>query len=482
LQEASIAIIAPLQPEDFFDLLWQGVWEATFDLASFGVQVRNLPTERYDVAGQRELLAQLLEDKVDGIAVVPAHGAALNQLIDEHEARGTPVVTFHSDAPESRRSAFVGPDPFQAGVLAGELLSKLMGGKGQALSFPGSSEKHHMAQREQGFRGEFARHPQCTVLTSSIRDLESFETPPAQLLVELRSTNGVYVGEEDMVKVAAALEKAGVCAPCVGFGNTDLLQPFLARRTVSAVIDEHRYLQGYFAVQKAYEAFLKRAPGATVNSIRVSSDVTLAANATDSRDSLHAAFEMLLRQRTEVLRGYKQRLEEANLELENLSTTDPLTGLCNRRKFDEVLEHEVARAQRYGPLSLLMIDINLFKLVNDRHGHQAGDDMLKSVARLLKSCCRGTDACARLGGDEFAVILPHAGSAVAGVVRDRILKETVRITVPVGGEQLSSSLSIGIASLAETRDAQELIAAADADMYRVKEASRAEPALASRPR
>jgi diguanylate cyclase (GGDEF)-like protein len=465
LREASVAIIAPLQPEDFFDLLWQGVWEATFDLAPFGVQVRNLPTERYDVAGQRDMLVQLLEEKVDGIAVVPAHGAALNQLIDEHEARGTPVVTFYGDAPESRRAAFVGPDPFQAGVLAGELLAKLMGGKGQALSFPGSSEKHHLAQREQGFRAEFAGHPRCTVVTSS--------NLPARLLDELRSANGIYVGEEDLVKVAQALEQAGVCAPCVGFGNTDLLQPFLARRTVSAVIDEHRYLQGYFAVQKTYEALLKRPDGAAVSSVRISSDVALAANATDGRDSLHAAFEMLLRQRTEVLCSFKQRLEEANAELENLSTTDPLTGLLNRRKFEEVLANEVARARRYGPLSLLMIDLNLFKLVNDRHGHPAGDEMLKSVARLLKCCCRGTDACARLGGDEFAVILPHADTAVAEIVRDRILKEMARTTVPVGGQQLSLSLSIGIASL-KTRDALALVAAADADMYRVKEASRAE--------
>jgi diguanylate cyclase (GGDEF)-like protein len=475
LREVSIAIIAPLQPEDFFDLLWQGVWEATFDLAPFGVQVRNLPTERYDVAGQREMLAQLLEDKVDGIAVVPAHGEAINRLIDEHEGRGAPVVTFHSDAPESRRSAFVGPDPFQAGVLAGELLVKLMGGKGQALAFPGSSEKHHLAERERGFRGEFGGHPQCHVVTSSIRDLELLETFPAQSLGQLRSANGVYVGDEGLVKVAAALEQAGVRVPCVGFGNTDLLQPFLARQTVSAVIDEQRYLQGYFAVQKVYEAFLKRESGAAVSSIRIPCDVALAANATDSRDSLHAAFEMLLRQRTEVLCSYKQRLEEANVELENLSTTDPLTGLFNRRKFDEMLAIEVARARRYGTVSLLMIDLNHFKLVNDRHGHQAGDEMLKSVARLLKCCCRGTDACARLGGDEFAVILPHADTAVAGIVRDRILKETVRTIVPVGGgQQLSLSLSIGIASLAEAPDTLQLVATADADMYRVKQASRAE--------
>jgi diguanylate cyclase (GGDEF)-like protein len=131
--------------------------------------------------------------------------------------------------------------------------------------------------------------------------------------------------------------------------------------------------------------------------------------------------------------------------------------------------------RRYGPLSLLMIDLDFFKLVNDRHGHQAGDERLKSVAQLLTGCCRETDACARLGGDEFAVILPHSDGAAADVVRRRIQKEMARSTVPVGGgRQLSLNLSIGIASLAETRNALELVAAADADMYRVKQASRAE--------
>lgn len=477
MREASIAIIAPLQPEDFFDLMWQGVWEATFDLAPFGVRVRNLPTERYNVAGQQEILIQLLEDKVDGIAIVPAHGEALNHLIDELEAQGTPIITFHGDAPESRRSAFVGPDPFQAGTLAGELLAKLMGGRGRALSFPGSSEKHHLAQREQGFHAEFAAHPGCAVVTSSTPALDSLRAFPAELIEALRSADGVYVGNEDLVRIAAALEQAGAGAPCVGFGNTDPLQPFLARQTVSAVIDEQRYLQGYFAVQKAYEAFLKRPQGLTVSGIRVPSNVALAANASDSRDSLHAAFEMLLRQRTEALCSYKQRLEEANAELENLAITDPLTGLLNRRKFEEVLENEVARARRYGPLSLLMIDLNFFKQVNDRHGHQAGDEVLKGVARLLKSCCRETDTCARIGGDEFAVILPHADNSAAEAMRDRILKEKAFTTVPIGGQELRLSLSIGMASLVDTRDAMALMAAADADMYQVKQASRGALAL-----
>jgi diguanylate cyclase (GGDEF)-like protein len=463
LQEASIAIIAPLQPEDFFDLLWQGVWEATFDLAPFGVQVRNLPTECYNVREQQEILQQLLEDPVDGIAIAPAHFEALNPLIDLHQTRGTSVVTFHGDAPESRRVAFVGPDAFQAGALAGELLAKLMSGKGRAVSFPGPAEKHHLAQREQGFLAEFAKRPGCSVITSRLPETET-----------LRSADGVYVGNEDLVKIAAALEQAGLSIPCVGFGNTEPLQPFLARQTVSAVIDEQRYLQGYFAVQKVYEAILKSAQGGAVSGIRIPSDVAFAANSRESRDSLHEAFEMLLRHRTETLCSYKQRLEEANAELLNLAITDPLTGLLNRRKFEQVLENEVTRARRYGPLSLLIIDLNLFKQVNDRFGHPAGDEVLRNVAVLLKSCCRETDACARIGGDEFAVILPHTSAAAAAVVRDRILKDSARTSLLIGGHELGLSLSIGTASLMNETNASALVAAADADMYRVKQAGRGE--------
>ncbi len=476
MQDASIAIIAPLQPEEFFDLLWQGVWEATFDLASFGVQVRNLTTDRYDVAEQQKILTQLLEEKLDGIAIIPAHGNALNPLIEQHESRGTPIVTFHGDAPESRRSAFVGQDPFQAGVLAGELLAKFMGGKGQVLSFPGSAEKYHLAQRDQGLRAELASHPGCAVTTSSIPDLEPFNRFPKRLLRELESANGIYVGNEELVKVAMALEQAGLCAPCVGFGNTQPVQPFLERHTVSAVIDEQRYLQGYFAVQKVYEAVLKRSQGGSMTGIRIPADVALAANAAESGESLHTAFEMLVRQRTEVLISYKQRLEQANAELLNLSTTDALTGLFNRRKFEEIIQNEIARANRYGPLSLLMIDLNYFKQVNDRFGHLAGDEVLKRVAQLLKSCCRTTDSCARLGGDEFALILPHADREAAAVVRNRILKETATAVVQVDGQELSLSLSIGMATLPmDAADADTLLAAADAEMYRMKQAVHAKP-------
>src|SRR4029077_18133843 len=126
-ENTTIAVVAPVQPDDFFDLLWQGVWEATFDLGAFDVQVQNLTTERSDVIGQREILAWLLEDSVDAIAILPANSGQLKDLIDQHEARGAPVVTFRGDAPNSKRSSFVGPSPRKAGALAAEVLLKLMG-------------------------------------------------------------------------------------------------------------------------------------------------------------------------------------------------------------------------------------------------------------------------------------------------------------------------------------------------------------------
>lgn len=468
--DVSIAIVAPGQPEDYFDDLWHGVWEATFDLGSFGVQVRNLTTNLHDVAAERQILEQLFEEQVNAIAIVPANISTLNDLIDQHVSAGTPVVTFLADAPTSRRLAFIGPDPYQAGVLAGEVLMKLMGNHGHVISFPGDPYKFHFALRYQGFKAALAGCKDQMSEDASLLDPESFAT---ELYATRRDGVGVYVGNQDLVRVGTALERAGARVPCVGFGITERKHALLARRAVSAVIDDSRYHAGYFAVQKAYQAILARDTGERLAGVRIPSSVVFATNAAESGDSLRSAFELVVRQRTEVLFNYKQRLEKANAELVSLSITDPLTGLLNRRKFEEVIANEVARARRYGDLSLLIIDLNGFKPVNDRYGHQAGDEVLKAVARVLKACCRGTDTCARLGGDEFAVVLPHADSQAANVVRERIHHETLRTRVPIGERELGVALSIGAANMpTDASGVEELIAEADADMYRLKQASK----------
>jgi diguanylate cyclase (GGDEF)-like protein len=471
--KATIAIIAPLQPEDFFDLLWQGVWEATFDLSSFGVEVQNLTTQEKDVAEQRKILETLLDSHPDAIGLLPTHATALNDLIEQHTRRGTPVITFHGDAPDSLRATFVGPNIHRAGALAGEVLAKLIHGRGRILAFPGSLDEFHLAERYRGFRDTLKHYPGIREERCCLSPDASFNTP--EMLASFGPAAGYYAGNQDVAAIALAIETLGVRAPCIGFSNTDQVRPFLDRGVVSAVIDEHRYQLGYFAVQKAYEAVLKREADVPIASVQIPSTVVFAANAGGEGYSLDNAFELLVRQRTEILVSYKNRLEEANTKLLDLSITDPLTGIYNRRKFEEVLNQETIRARRYGPVSLLLIDVDYFKRVNDRYGHQTGDDALKAVAKALGATCRTTDTCARLGGDEFGVILPHSDPSAAAVVRRRIEQRMERTMIPTAEGGLEIGLSIGAATLPGDADGgPELMAAADAAMYRMKQTRRAD--------
>lgn len=472
---ATIAVIAPIQPADFFDLLWQGVWEATFDLGSFGVEVQNLTTKSGDVREQREVLETLLDSRPDAIALLPAHGSALDDLIDEHALGGTPVIAFLGDAPRSQRAALVGADARQSGLLAGEVLAKLMNGQGRLLSFPGSLDEFHLAQRHEGFREALSRYGGRIQETCCLDASAPFDTTQ-ELLRHYGPVGGYYAGNENLVSIASAIEDLNegrpALTPCVGFSNTERVRPLLERGVVSAVVDENRYQIGYFAVQKAYEAVLKRNERTPVAGVQIPSAVVFAANAAAPADSLGSAFELLVRQRTEILVSYKKRLEDANAKLLDLAVTDPLTGLYNRRRFEESLNQEVARARRYGSVSLLLIDLDRFKSINDRFGHRTGDDVLKAVAHVMQSCCRATDTCARLGGDEFAVILPHSDTAAAALVCQRIEQRMAQTSIRTAQGPLAVSLSIGLATLpGDAETPQEFLAAADASMYQIKQAA-----------
>ena len=128
---------------------------------------------------------------------------------------------------------------------------------------------------------------------------------------------------------------------------------------------------------------------------------------------------------------------EALEVLEHRSVTDPLTGLFNRYHFDATMTREMARCRRYGvPLSLLLVDVDRLKVVNDRWGHHAGDQALTRVAVAIQQSLRGTDIAARLGGDEFAIILPDTDAAAGLIVASRIrrtLVETAAMMVTVSG-------------------------------------------------
>ena len=167
--------------------------------------------------------------------------------------------------------------------------------------------------------------------------------------------------------------------------------------------------------------------------------------------------------------------EEANRRLEHLSVTDPLTEVANRRKFMTALNQEQGRSERTGlPFSTLILDIDHFKLVNDRHGHDVGDLVLREVARATQSRLRGIDLLARLGGEEFGVILPDTESAGAYVVAERIREHIASVIVPIPGGEVRVTVSIGVGQLRTGRNdsTEALLKRTDQALYSAKTAGR----------
>lgn len=170
-------------------------------------------------------------------------------------------------------------------------------------------------------------------------------------------------------------------------------------------------------------------------------------------------------------------LAELNRKLELLSTTDALTGIANRRKFDEVLALEWSRATRTSqPLALAMLDIDWFKAYNDHYGHQAGDVCLQRVAQIISdSICRGTDLVARYGGEEFVFIAPATSAETILNLAENLCKEFRAIALPHEHSQYGFvTVSIGVTSIIPNLEQHpaSLIQAADQAMYRAKELGR----------
>jgi diguanylate cyclase (GGDEF)-like protein len=185
-----------------------------------------------------------------------------------------------------------------------------------------------------------------------------------------------------------------------------------------------------------------------------------------------------------MLRAVRVLLEPAAVALDNamllkraeaLSVTDDLTGLYNSRYLNSVLRRETKRASRSGrPLSLLFIDLDGFKGVNDTHGHLSGSRALVEAAAVIRSSARETDVVARFGGDEFALILPDTGSegafAVGERIRDRIAAHAFLAT---DGLAIQLTASVGVATLPDVAaSAEELVQAADKAMYAVKDSGK----------
>ncbi len=191
----------------------------------------------------------------------------------------------------------------------------------------------------------------------------------------------------------------------------------------------------------------------------------------------HSSAYIYHRQRDEAyaaLLDSQNKLSEANRTLEKLSSLDGLTGIANRRQFDTVLAKEWARAMRnQAVISLLMLDIDYFKLYNDTYGHQQGDQGLKEVAAILKEVeKRPADLAARYGGEEFAVILPETDEKGARDIACSILDKLKAAALPHAASQAAPylSASIGVATMVVERgcSAETLISLADRALYQAK--------------
>jgi diguanylate cyclase (GGDEF)-like protein len=161
-------------------------------------------------------------------------------------------------------------------------------------------------------------------------------------------------------------------------------------------------------------------------------------------------------------------------ELRHAAVTDALTGVLNRRGFEEALRQTTAFARRYGhPLSVIAMDLDHFKKVNDLHGHSGGDAVLNAAASLVMQELRSeTDFVGRVGGEEFTLLLPHTNAEGAAALAERIRGRLEQHPLIVKGAPVRLTASFGVRQLADDHDIDRLLTEADKALYRAKRAGR----------
>jgi diguanylate cyclase (GGDEF)-like protein len=157
-------------------------------------------------------------------------------------------------------------------------------------------------------------------------------------------------------------------------------------------------------------------------------------------------------------------------KIQRQATTDGLTGLANHKTFYEILERELWRSRRYGgQISLIMIDIDNLKKINDTYGHRAGDKVIREVSRKIKDCIRQIDTAARYGGDEFAVILPNTSLTEAVVVAERMVDVVAHSPATWKKEQIALSISVGLGQYDADTNPQDITSGSDRALYTAKQ-------------
>ena len=272
--------------------------------------------------------------------------------------------------------------------------------------------------------------------------------------------------EMRFVSTAGVSEARGGISPQVHIGKCRWELP--GTEIMTQTWDEHRAV---LAARKPFRNLMLRRTGSD-GQIRF---VQVAGKAVFDRLGTFCGYQGVASDVTARVRA-EEALQLANEQLEKLALHDPLTGLANRRKFAERFDYDMARAVRAGtPLSLLMVDIDHFKAVNDRHGHLAGDACLKALAALLSASVRAVDLVARFGGEEFVVLQPEmsADQSLAAAERIRARVEAHPLDIRADAPPVAVTVSVGAATSAGPDATMErLIAQADEAVYKAKHAGR----------
>lgn len=192
--------------------------------------------------------------------------------------------------------------------------------------------------------------------------------------------------------------------------------------------------------------------------------------------TLNERYRKQLRQLEKLARisdRYQSMMRDLNEALKDASLRDALTGIGNRRMLMEAIKAEVARAERMGrALTVVMVDVDRFKDVNDAHGHEVGDRALIEIANAIRSCVRDYDFCGRWGGEEFLVIMPETGAGDAALAVERIRDAIAALAVMAGDTRIPLTVSCGIAEHRKGASPSETINRADAALLQAKRGGR----------
>lgn len=198
----------------------------------------------------------------------------------------------------------------------------------------------------------------------------------------------------------------------------------------------------------------------------------------ESLGARHIRLARQLRKLSRISDGYQRELKDLNEALKRSSHTDYLTGLANRRDMMDRLKAELSRAKRGRlPLTLLMVDVDHFKSINDTYGHETGDRVLCAIADTMRATLRQYDVCSRWGGEEFLVMLPGTGLKDGAIVAEKLREQISSIEVEHEGNRLSATISLGLACYRRGEPLTGLLQRADEAMYEAKRLGRNQVAV-----